>query len=151
LRREALERDAFAFAASPEDDVASDLAYVRQALAVHDDSVTLGALSPHLSGTVGLHRDRHRKAAHKVHLWGMYVRPECRGVGVGAALLTSALGRARSMPGVTQVHLGVSETAVAALRLYTRYGFRIWGTEPRALAVSGRFVDEHHLVLDLVP
>jgi RimJ/RimL family protein N-acetyltransferase len=47
------------------------------------------------------------------------------------------------------LHLGVTDAAVSARRLYEAAGFRSWGREPRALQWEGRFVDEFHLVLDL--
>ena len=98
---------------------------------------------------VGLHRDHHHKAAHKVHLWGMYVAPEQRRQGVAAALLAAAIAHARTLPGVAWAHLSVSDTAPAARRLYDRAGFHCWGSEPDALRHDGRSGVEHHLALRL--
>ena len=33
--------------------------------------------------------------------------------------------------------------------LYETAGFRVWGTEPRALQSNGRFLTEHHMALAL--
>lgn len=52
-------------------------------------------------------------------------------------------------PGALHVHLSVTEPAKDARRLYPAAGFREWGVEPRPLQWEGRFVAEHHLVLDL--
>jgi RimJ/RimL family protein N-acetyltransferase len=82
-------------------------------------------------------------------IWGMYVTPAARGRGVGATILRAAVERARSWPGIAQVHLSVTETSKEATRLYASEGFREWGVEPRALHWDGRFVAEHHMVLDL--
>jgi len=149
LRREALECEPFAFAASIEDDRGLDSAFVRQLLAETDGRVVFGAFTPELVGIVGIYQDAHRKAAHKAHIWGMFVQPEFRQSGIGGSLLSAAIRHASGMPGVSQIHLGVSETAETARRLYERHGFRIWGTEPRALSYKGRLVAEHHLVLIL--
>ena len=147
LRREALELEPLAFAASLEDDRALDSDFVRRALAESLESVTFGAFRDGLIGAVGISRDRRHKAAHKTHVWGMYVRPDDRRSGLGESLLLAALDHARKLPGVLQVHLSVSEGADAARRLYLKHGFRSWGTEPRALSHGGQFVAEHHLVL----
>ena len=149
LRREALEREPFAFAASTEDDRGLDSTFVRQSLADTDGGGVFGAFTSELVGIVGIYRDRHRKAAHKAHIWGMFVQPEYRRSGVGGSLLSAAIRHARGMPEVSQIHLCVSETATTAQRLYERHGFRIWGTEPRALSYQGRLVAEHHLLLTL--
>lgn len=108
-----------------------------------------GAFDPHLVGVVGLYRDRHRKSAHKVHVWGMYVAPGHRGRGIAAALVHAALDHARTLPGAAWVHLAVSEAAPAARRLYERAGFTVWGTEPEALRHDGRSAVEHHMALRL--
>jgi ribosomal protein S18 acetylase RimI-like enzyme len=79
----------------------------------------------------------------------MYVQPAARRRGIGAALLSAANAFARGLSGVGLIQLSVAETAEAALRLYQRAGFRIWGTEPEALDVAGRRVAVHHLVLAL--
>jgi len=149
LRREALESEPFAFAASIEDDRGLDVTFVRQSLADTDWSVVLGAFTPDLVGVVGVYRDRQRKAAHKAHVWGMFVRPGSRRSGVGDSLLSAAISHARNMFEVGQIHLSVSETAETARRLYERHGFKSWGTEPRAIGHKGRFVAEYHLVLVL--
>jgi RimJ/RimL family protein N-acetyltransferase len=149
LRREALECEPFAFAASIEDDRGLDSAFVRQSLAETDGRGVFGACTPALVGIVGVYRDPHRKAAHKAHLWGMFVQPKFRQSGVGGSLLAAAIRHARGMPGISQIHLGVSETAEPARRLYERHGFRRWGTEPRALSYQGHLIAEHHLVLIL--
>lgn len=61
------------------------------------------------------------------HLYQMWVAPEARGQGVGAALIEAALGWARGN-GVRVVELAVSEGNRAATRLYERAGFVATGT-----------------------
>jgi RimJ/RimL family protein N-acetyltransferase len=149
LRRTALVESPLAFGASPEDDFVSTAEAVRAQLRGAPEWVILGAFSPappvDLVGAVGVVRDRHLKGRHKAHLWGMYVVPGHRRQGIAAELLQAALRHARCLPGVTWVHLGVSEAAPAARRLYERAGFEVWGTEPEALRHDGRVVIEHHM------
>lgn len=149
LRREALLDAPLAFAASPADDVAASAQAVREQLRRAPEAVVLGAFEPRLIGAVGVVRDRHIKGSHKVMLWGMYVSPGHRRRGIAAALLQAAIDHARSLPGVSSVHLAVSSAAPAARRLYERAGFTSWGVELDALRHQGRAVVERHMTLCL--
>jgi RimJ/RimL family protein N-acetyltransferase len=149
LRREALLDSPLAFASSPADDFASSVEAVRDLLRRAPESVIIGAFRPQLIGAAGLYRDRHLKSSHKAHLWGMYVAPGHRRRGVAAELLQATLRHARTLRGVSWVHLSVSSAAPAARRLYERAGFELWGTEPEALRHNGQAVVEHHMALRL--
>jgi RimJ/RimL family protein N-acetyltransferase len=149
VRRRALREEPLAFSASPEDDRAVDLEAVRSWLARPGSSAIFGAFAPGLIGAVGLYREEQRKASHKARVWGMYVAPEHRGAGVGAALMQAAIDHARTLGGVRLVQLSVSDGTPAARRLYERLGFTRWGTEEEALSHDGRLVAEHHMVLRL--
>ena len=149
LRREALQAEPFAFAASVADDTALAVESVRGFLGTPDTQAVHGAFDgSDLIGMAGLARFTRSKQRHKALIWGMYVTPRCRGAGIGRALLHAAIARARAWS-IDQLHLSVSETAPVARRMYETAGFRVWGTEPRALHWEGRFVAEHHLVLAL--
>jgi ribosomal protein S18 acetylase RimI-like enzyme len=150
LRREALENHPLAFAASIEDDRGLSPEFVRTVLADHEQAVFGHVAGARLTGMVGVLRGAGVKRRHKAHVWGMYVAPLARQQGVGRALLDATIAQARAWPGVSQIHLSVSDTAVAARRLYEAAGFRSWGRERRALQWEGQFVDEFHLVLDLI-
>lgn len=149
LRREALETEPLAFASSPDDDISRSRQSLDDIVRDFPVRVIIGAFNGDLSGFVGLYRDRHAKCAHKVHLWGMYVTPARRGAGIGATLLDAALVHARTLPGVEAVHLTVSSSSTAAIRLYERAGFHTWGTEPDALRHGGESVLTHHMALRL--
>jgi len=149
LRREALQRDPMAFAASPSDDRASNLSFVRDALTETTSAVTLGAFQPELVGAVRLSRERGEKLCRKAFVWGLYVRPASRRRGVARGLMLAAIRHARGWPGVLQVHLSVSDVSREAASLYSSLGFVSWGSEPRALQVGQRFLAEQHMVLML--
>lgn len=152
LRLRALETDPHAFLGSPEDDFAVHPENVRERIAQGERSgerFILGGFEPALAGFLGFYREEKRKLRHKGHLWGFYVAPEHRGSGLGAALLAEAIERARAMPGMEQVTLGVSTRSEAAQRLYERAGFRRFGTEPRFLRVGDEYLDEHLMGLAL--
>ena len=149
LRREALLDAPLALTASPEDDRMLNAEIVREELRKAPDSVILGAFDGALVGSLGAARDRHVKASHRVYVWGMYVAPTHRGKGIAADLLQRAIEHARTLPGVSWVHLSVSSAAPAAKRLYERAGFEIWGIEPDALRHNGESVVEQHMALRL--
>lgn len=140
LRRQSLLELPLAFSASPETDVAMQLGAA-------PDWMLFGAFAPELAGAVGLMRGRHPKAAHKLHLWGMYVAPSHRRRGLGAKLLEAAIAHARSMKDVEWIQLGVTDAAADARRLYERMGFVSWGSEPDALRFEGRSVAQEHMAL----
>lgn len=114
------------------------------------DSGVLGAFEAGaLVGMLGFHRDGHRKARHRVNLWGMYVAPEARARGHGRALLDAALAQLAAMPGVEQVHLSVAVTSEAARRLYLRAGFVVVGRLPRAMKDGDGTIDEELMMRSL--
>jgi len=152
LRSAGLREAPLAFASSPEDPRAPDLAAARALLEEAPESVVLGGIEgARLVGLVGVRRDQHVKAGHKAHLWGMYVAPEARRRGVGRALLEAALAHAASLPGVELIHLGVTGAADAARALYTQAGFVAWGRESDALRFEDASTDQWHMVRRLGP
>ena len=149
VRREALETEPFAFAASVDDDVGLVIESVRSFLGMPDTQAVYGAFeNRELNGMVGLVRATKLKQRHKAMIWGMYVQRGFRRAGVGRALLNAAIDQARAWS-VDQVQLSVAESASAAKALYESVGFHAWGTEARALHWNGQFVAEHHLALQL--
>jgi ribosomal protein S18 acetylase RimI-like enzyme len=151
LRREALETDPLAFAASIDDDRGLSLELVSASLADVAEQAVFGYFDrERLAGMVGIGRASRVKQRHTATIWGMYVSPAARSSGAGRALLDAAIECARAWE-LAHVQLSVTEAAPAARRMYESAGFRVWGREPRALRWNGRFVDDYHLQLDLTP
>jgi RimJ/RimL family protein N-acetyltransferase len=148
LRREALEREPFAFGSSPDEDFVSSPEAVAR-LIDDPEQAMFGAFDPELIGAVGVRRLKRRKTRHKAELWGMYVRQEHRGKGLGRELVAAAIAFAREQDGVRLVHLCVTDRAASAAKLYRRAGFITWGIEPAGLHVDGVDLVEHHMVLKL--
>jgi GNAT superfamily N-acetyltransferase len=149
LRRRSLEEAPLAFAASPESDLAASPNALREQLRRAPEWMLFGAFAPGLVGAAGVLRPRHVKAAHKMHVWGMYVLPEHRGRGIAAELVAAIVRHARSVEGVEWVGLGVTDAAGDARRVYARAGFVTWGREEDALRHGGRSVAEEHMALRL--
>lgn len=114
-----------------------------------DDHVMLGAFdADELVGSVGLFRSDRIKIRHRALLWGMYVRPAHRGGGVGGKLVDRAIEHARSL-GLESIHLSIEVGNESARQLYESRGFEVWGVEPHAMAIDGRYLDEAHMRLAL--
>jgi hypothetical protein len=64
-------------------------------------------------------------------------------------MLQTILKRVEETEGLEQVLLSVAATQTAAFRLYCALGFELFGSEPRALKIGDRFIDEQYLVLRL--
>jgi RimJ/RimL family protein N-acetyltransferase len=94
-----------------------------------------------LVGVVGCYRESGRKRRHVGVVWGMFVAPEARGRGLGHALLSALVARARSWPELEQLTLTVVPENAAARALYLRHGFRPVGLAPRALRDELRHYD----------
>ncbi len=102
-----------------------------------------------LVGILGFAREKRVKRSHIASVWGMYVSPEFRGRGFGAALLDEAIAHARKLGAVRQLVLSVTASNVAASSLYRSRGFERYGLERDALCVDGKYFDEEHLALFL--
>jgi ribosomal protein S18 acetylase RimI-like enzyme len=61
--------------------------------------------------------------------------------------LQTVLNRGVNMNGVEQILLSVTATQTAAIELYRSLGFKSFGTEPRALKIGDRVVDEEYMIL----
>ena len=104
-----------------------------------------------LGGLVAFGQTQGERERHRGWLYQVYVQKRLRGTGAALALIETAVDHARGA--VLQIHLGVGAQNHPAVRLYQKAGFEIYGTEPRALFVNGRYVDEHLMVrfLDEAP
>lgn len=114
------------------------------------DNFMLGAFERgRLIGVVSFLRSTRVKSHHKGEFHGMHVASEAAGWGVGRALLEDAIGRVRAQAGLEQITLGVVRDNDRAHRLYERLGFAVYGTEPCALKLGDRCLDEDLMVLRL--
>lgn len=93
-----------------------------------------------LMGCAGLVGREKTKLRHKGVLWGMFVRPEARGCGLGNRLLDEAIAFAR--PRFEEVLLTVVEGNAAAQRLYVSAGFEEYGLEPRTIKIGTVYFHE---------
>ncbi len=150
LRKKALTLAPSAFGSSPGEDISDDRA---RALASLQDPPGVGVTFGGFDGTslvalATLRVSQRRKTAHHGAVYGMFVAPSARRIGLGRALLHAVVAHAKSLD-LAVLGLSVSEDAHAALQLYERVGFTTWGIEPAALRVDGIFLDVRHMQFDL--
>jgi ribosomal protein S18 acetylase RimI-like enzyme len=149
LRLEALEREPQAFIESAEEHRAmtreGGAARLRR---TNNSSLVMGAFfKGELVGMAGFFRERHLKTKHKGRIWGVYVRANCRGRGLGGRLLSALLKRVEKLPGLEQVNLSVSSSLAVARKLYRSLGFETFGVEGKALKVGDTYLSEEYMVL----
>jgi ribosomal protein S18 acetylase RimI-like enzyme len=147
LRLEALRSHPIAFTADlSESEAFDDQHWVERAVAGAGDGreavYVADASGGRLVGMSGIYTPPNRpKLAHSGTIWGVYVRPEARGSGVGKALVNACVEWARAK-GLVIVKLSATTEPPTAQRCYERCGFEPYGVEPLAVQVDGRFYDE---------
>ena len=145
LRLEGFALQARAFRYAPEDEAQLMESEIEARLA---RDFVLGAFDGEaLVGIAGLSREKGVKTAHKALLFGMYLRRDYRGRGVGDALMSRLIEKARAS--VEIVTLTVMSDNAPAVALYRRWGFESYGIEPRAVKQDGLYFDEMLMSLRL--
>jgi ribosomal protein S18 acetylase RimI-like enzyme len=119
LRFEALTRDPLAFGSSYEEDRAlSEEEWKRRIKATlfavsNDDPV----------GMVGYVFENKVKANHVANIFGVYVKRDYRGQGIGKKLIESALSTIEQNKKIIKIKLTVNPEQRTAMHLYEKYGF----------------------------
>jgi ribosomal protein S18 acetylase RimI-like enzyme len=133
-----------AFAASAEDESALVVEDFAQRLSGSDSAIFGVLAGDDLAAIATFVSQPLRKRRHIGMIWGMYVRPEYEGAGMGKQLMRHVLEFAESR--VDQVELYVNTTNDRARSLYTGMGFERYGVMRRALRVEGTDHDADMLV-----
>lgn len=142
LRLEMLELHPEAFGGSVEETKAMS---EEDLLAWLDKSMVYGAFeNSALIGTAAFYTVNNLKSRHQGRLFGVYIRPEHRGKGIAHKLMEAVLDHAKGL--VKQIHTCVTTTNDSALRLYQKFGFEVYGTEPRGICLGDHCYDLHLLV-----
>ena len=138
LRLESFARHPLQFRYAPGDEESLSLDAVAARLA--SEHVVGAFVDGALAGIGGFTRYAGAKLRHKGLLWGMYVRQEARGLGLGDRIVEAILEHARGR--VETLQLTVMAENGNAIRLYERWGFVRYGTEAAAVKVDGVYLDE---------
>jgi ribosomal protein S18 acetylase RimI-like enzyme len=151
LRLEALQTNPEAFGASYEETIARKNPVEHTAARLDQrENYTYGAfVEGKLVGMLILVPEAAEKMKHKASIFGMYVTPEFRSIGVARALMEKAILKARELKELEQINLTVVTTNLSAKGLYTSMGFISFGVEKRALKYREEYFDEEYMVLFL--
>ena len=95
-----------------------------------------------LIGKMGIRKGESPKTKHSATIWGVYVRPEWRGLHIAEALIETCAQWAK-MRQVDILKLGVVTANTSAVRCYERCGFKAYGTEPHGIFYEGQYYDEY--------
>ncbi len=101
-----------------------------------------------LIGMAGIRRYQGSKVRHSAMIGGVYVRPAWRGQRLAMALIEACHNWAKKNE-LVSLKLAVVTTNLAALQVYKRLGFQIYGTEPKVILHAGVYYDEYLLARDV--
>lgn len=150
LRLYALKDSPTAFSADYQKNLNHPSQYWEDMLTMHADESTmfLAVHESELIGMTGIARGGSPKTRHSATIWGVYVRPEWRGLHIAEELIQACLIWARARK-IVAARLGVAAANASAIRCYERCGFRVTGTEPRAVYYEGQYHDFHMMYCPL--
>ncbi|MEZ5690965.1 MAG: GNAT family N-acetyltransferase [Rickettsiales bacterium] len=95
----------------------------------------------------GIYSMKPENMRHRAVLFGMYVKPEFHKQGIASALINHIIDDIK--PSHKQLQLTVTTTNNPAIELYKKHGFVIYGTDPDALLVDGKYYDEYLMIKKL--
>jgi RimJ/RimL family protein N-acetyltransferase len=143
LRLHALQNAPTAFSADYQKNANQSLNYWESRLEKDENSAIFFAeYAGELIGMMGIGRGQSAKTKHSAGIWGVYVRPEWRGLHIAEALIECCIDWAKSQQ-VNILKLAVVTISTSAVRCYERCGFKTYGTEPQAVFYEGRYYDEY--------
>jgi ribosomal protein S18 acetylase RimI-like enzyme len=142
LRLYALQDSPTAFSADYQRNSSHPPQYWEDILSMHSDESTIfiAEQENQLIGMTGVARGGSPKTRHSATIWGVYVKPEWRGLHIAEELIKSCFTWAMERK-IVAARLGVTATNTSAIRCYERCGFKITGTEPRAVYYEGQYHD----------
>ncbi|PWW25574.1 ribosomal protein S18 acetylase RimI-like enzyme [Cytobacillus oceanisediminis] len=142
LRLEGLKKNPEAFGSSFEEEVGRPPEVYGERFKA-ENSFHFGAFEGgRLVGVVSLVRENALKMKHRANIYAMYVTEQSRQNGIGKLLVGEALEKARAWDGVEQIHLAVMSENAPAKKLYSSFGFEVYGKERHALKIDGVYYDE---------
>jgi RimJ/RimL family protein N-acetyltransferase len=151
LRLEALNQHPEAFLTSYEDAIKRENPIEQVASSfTTPGNYTFGAFEKEeLIGVVTLLHERAEKIQHRANIFAMYVTSKKQGLGVGKALMTEAIHKAKTIKAIEKINLSVMASNQKAKNLYKKLGFKVYGYEQNAFKVNGVSFNDEHMVLHL--
>ena len=103
----------------------------------------LACVEGEVIGRLGLQTNPSRPRRRHVASFGMAVRDDWQGKGVGTALLQAAVDMADRWLNITRLELEVYSDNAPAVGLYRKFGFEIEGTLRQMAFRDGQYVDAY--------
>ena len=102
-------------------------------------------------GSSTIDRDvSHRRRSRHVGIFGLIVKKEFRGMGIGYELSKTIIEEAKvGIPGLKMITLTVFDMNDMAKGLYTKLGFKQFGSLPKSLLYKDEYVDQQMMYLEL--
>jgi ribosomal protein S18 acetylase RimI-like enzyme len=138
LRLEALQNDPLAFGSSYEEE--KNLTEDEWKRRIKNTLLALA--NDTLVGMIVYIIDNKIKTKHIANIFGVYVKKEYRGQGVGKKLIESALKIIQKNSNVSKIKLTVNPEQKAAVKLYETFGFELVGRLKKELKINDKFYDE---------
>lgn len=141
LRLFALQESPTAFGADYQTNLNRPPAYWHERLKKDESSTIFFAEYEHdLVGMMGIEQGQSPKTRHGAEIWGVFVRPEWRGLHIAETLIDACVEWAKSI-NINIIKLGVLAASTSAIRCYQRCGFIIYGTEPQGMFYNDTYYD----------
>jgi len=142
LRLDALQDSPTAFSADLQTNIDHPASFWEDRLREDENTrIFFAEYEDHLIGMTGIRCGQSPKTQHGAGIWGVYVRPEWRGLHIAEVFIEMCIDWAKTR-NVVIVKLAVVSANESAVRCYKRCGFTVYGTEPLALLYEGKYYDE---------
>ncbi len=150
LRLEALKNHSTAFGADYEENMLKPSSYWEEELTlkVEKQALFFAEQNGQLIGMAGIFRSSSKKSLHSAGLWRVYVKPAWRGRHISEALIYSCVKWAKQK-NIIIVKLAVVTSNLSAIRCYEHCGFKVYGTEPKAIKYEGIYHDEYLMSISI--
>lgn len=150
LRLEALKNHPETFGQDYDDAASKNHEYWENTLKINPEekALFLAIQDTQLIGMTGIYRNLSKKSHHGATVWGVYVKPAWRGKRISETLIRACLGWAKEQQ-ITIVKLAAVTNNIPAVRCYERCGFKVYGTEPKAIKYDGVYYDEYLMAYEI--
>lgn len=140
LRREVTANNSIQMGLTMEEELSRSIEGFRSQLSFPEPNAAFGAfVEGELVGSAAVAwPSKFPSSRHKVDLWGVFVSPRFRGIGIARALVKRAVAHAQAH-GVRRVNLTVYLPNSPAIKLYESLGFVHCGMEPEAIFIGGAY------------
>lgn len=140
LRREVTANNSIQMGLTMEEELSRSIEGFRSQLSFPEPNAAFGAfVEGELVGSAAVAwPSKFPSSRHKVDLWGVFVSPRFRDIGIARALVKRAVAHAQAH-GVRRVNLTVYLPNSPAIKLYDSLGFVHCGMEPEAIFIGGAY------------